>query len=136
MSQCLSFSFSPFIYFVFSPKRHSPSTLVFGMVLIGWSDFNFSFLFFLTAVTKLIGVVRAEVSVAPNVELMGRQRHILLTIMKQITIKHCYVPHCFEWDFNNLSSTLDVKWLREKKERESGREIESHRAMSRERALL
>ncbi len=33
--------------------------------------FHFSF-FVLTPVTKLIGIVRAEVSVAPNVELMGK----------------------------------------------------------------
>lgn len=56
---------------------------VFGMVLIGWSFVFFSFLF-LTPVTKLIGIVRTEVSVAPNVELMGRRRQILLNIIKQI----------------------------------------------------
>lgn len=83
MSQCLSFSFSRFIFFFFCRNRQSPSMFVFGMVLIGWSFF-FSFFLFLTPVTKLIGIVRTEVSVAPNVELMGRQRHILLNIIEQI----------------------------------------------------
>lgn len=85
----------------------SPSMLVFGMVLIGWLVFVFLIFLFLsfpslTAVTKLIGIVRAEVSVAPNVELMERHRQILSAIMKQITIKCGCVPDCFEWDFNNL----------------------------------
>lgn len=52
--------------------------LVFGMVLIGWSVCVFLlllllFFYFLAPVTKLIGVVCTEVSVAPNVELLERQ---------------------------------------------------------------
>lgn len=105
----MSFSFFC-MYFFFCPKRRSLSMLVFGMVLIGWSILCFSIsLLLLTPVTKLIGIVRTEVSVAPNVELNGRKRQILLTIMKQITIKCSHVSNCFEWDSNNQSSTLHVK---------------------------
>merc|ERR1711962_225559 len=43
--------------------------LAFGMVLIGWSGlFVVIFFFYLTAVTKLIGIICTEVSVTPNVE--------------------------------------------------------------------
>lgn len=64
-----------FVYFVFCPMRHSPSMLVFGMVLTGWSILFFSPIsFFLTAVTKLISIIRTEISIAPNVELMRGHR--------------------------------------------------------------
>ena len=85
--------------------------------MVGFVFFRFFFCFFLTPVSKLIGIIRTEVSVAPNVELMERQRQILLTVMKQITIKCGYVPNCFEWGSNNLSSTLHVKWSRETKKK-------------------
>lgn len=54
--------------------RHSQSMLVFGMVLIGWSILFLSLPFFLllTAVTELISIVRTEISIAPNVELIGK----------------------------------------------------------------
>lgn len=80
MSQCLSFSFSRFIFFLLSK-----SSIAVHVCLWNGIDWMVVFCFlFLTPVTKLIGIVRTEVSVAPNVELMGRQRQILLNIIKQI----------------------------------------------------
>lgn len=83
MSQCLSFSFSRFIFLLLSKSSIAVHVCLWNGV--DWMVVFFVFLFlFLTPVTKLIGIVRTEVSVAPNVELMGRQRQILLNIIRQI----------------------------------------------------
>ena len=50
---------------------------------------SWSFFLFLTPVAKLVGVVCTEVSVAPNVELSGTQKHMLLNVVKE---KRSYIP--------------------------------------------
>lgn len=49
------------------------------MVLTGWLILFFP----LTPVTEFVGVVRAEISVTPNVALMRREKQILLNISRQ-----------------------------------------------------
>ena len=124
-------SFS-FIYFMFCPI----ASLAVHVGLWNGVDrmvglcFSSSFVF-LAPVTKLIGVVSTEVSVAPNVELMERQETDFID--HDETNNHKMLL-CSPIALNGGgSSALHVKWSREKREGD-GKSSLPHR--KRERSLL